>query len=91
MNNNRYDEEKTAKAQKALLLRLVVAGYLVFLGVKIFRADNTTMSTMLSHIIGIFFIASALAFGAFSLLRMQNDISAAKLTDNDNSMDGDRL
>ena len=89
MNKDKYDEEKMSKAQKALILRIVVAAYIVYLGIKIFSAENTTMSVMLSHIIGIFFIASALAFGAFSLRQMHNDVAAAKLTESDDT-DSDR-
>lgn len=88
MNENKFDEAKMSKAQKSLVLRLVVAAYLIFLGVKIFKAEDTTMSLMLSHIIGIFFIASALAFGAFSLMRMRSEVSAARLTDNDSGNNG---
>ena len=81
MNDNKYDEEKMSKAQRSLILRIIVAAYLFYLGVKIFNADHTTISVMLSYVIGIFFIASALAFGAFAVLRMHNDVAAAKIAD----------
>ena len=85
MNKEKYDEEKMTKAQKSLILRIVVAAYLIYLGIKIFKAEDTTMNYMLSHIIGIFFIASALAFGAFSLLRMRSDVLSARITDSNST------
>ena len=74
MNNN---SEMTSKAQKSMVLRLVVAVYIAYLGVKIFKAEETTMNITLAHIIGAFFVGAAAIFCVYSVIRMKKETSAA--------------
>lgn len=79
--NRKYDEQKRSRADKAALLRGVVAGYIIFLGWKIATNKDTTMDAMTARIIGGIFIAAALGFCVYIYLRRKSDLEAARLTD----------
>ena len=76
MNERQFDPQKQTKAGTAALLRLAVAGYLVYMGYKIAVNENTTMSPVTAV-----FIAAAMGFGAYTLLRWRKDIAAAQITE----------
>ena len=78
MNGRQNDPQKQTKAGTAAALRLVVAGYLVYLGYKIAVNENTTMSPVTAKILCAVFIAAALAFGMYTLLRWRKDTAAAQ-------------
>ena len=77
---NKYDPDISSKAGKAAVLRAVVAGYIGYLGYKIFCAQDTTMSAALSHTLGILFMLIAAAFGVDIFLRWRSDMKAAANT-----------
>lgn len=77
----KYDEQKRARADKAALLRGVVAGYIAFLGYKIITNKDTSMSQMTSFILGGCFIAAALGFGVYIFLRRKKDLENAVVSD----------
>lgn len=81
--NRKYDEQKRSQADKAALLRGVVAGYIIFLGWKIATNKDTTMDVTTARIIGGVFIAAALGFCVYIYLRRKSDLEAARLTDED--------
>ncbi|MBR4224252.1 MAG: hypothetical protein IKR73_05530 [Oscillospiraceae bacterium] len=78
--NGGSDPQRTSKANRAALLRAVVAAYIAYLGYKIMQAEDTTMSPVTAHIIGIAFIAAAAAFGVYICLRRKKDIEEIKDT-----------
>ena len=81
MNERQFDPQKQTKAGTAALLRLAVAGYLVYMGYKIAVNENTTMPPVTAKILGGVFIAAAMGFGAYTLLRWRKDIAAAQITE----------
>ena len=81
MNERQNDSQKQTKAGTAAALRLVVAGYLVYLGYKIAVNENTSMSPVTAKILCAAFIAAALAFGVYTLLRWRKDMAAAQITE----------
>lgn len=83
MDKKKYDEQKRSRADKAALLRGVVAGYIIFLGFKIATNKDTTMDAVTAGVIGGVFIVAALAFCVYIFLRRKSDLEAAQITDND--------
>lgn len=85
-----YDVQKRAKAGTAATARAAVAGYVIWLGVKIIRgviAGDTTMPPALGWIAGIVFIAAALAFGVYIWKRWRQDVEAARLREDPETED----
>ena len=73
MDDTKYDPQKRSHADKAAVLRAVVAVYIGYLGYKIACAENTTMSVTTARIIGGAFIAAAAAFGVYIAKRWISD------------------
>lgn len=81
MDKRSYDTEKRSRADKAAVLRGVVAGYLVYLGYTIATNKNTDMSPMTARLLGGAFIVIALAFGFYVWKRWRSDVEGALLPD----------
>ncbi len=78
-----YDVQKRAKAGTAALLRAVVALYIAWLGYKVIRGvgeDGSTVPPAAGWIIGIVFIAAALAFGFYIWKRWRADLEDARIS-----------
>ncbi len=76
-----YDPQKLAKAGTGAALRVVVALYVGWLGVKVLlgmKEGGTTVPPALGWTMGIFFIAAALAFCFYIGKRWQADRNAAR-------------
>ncbi len=73
---NRNDTDRSSRAAKAAVLRAVVAGYIGYLGYKIFCAEDTTMSLVTAHILGIVFMAAAAGFAVYIVIRWRADMKA---------------
>ena len=71
--DGKYDPQKRSRADKAALLRAVVAAYIGYLGYKIAAAENTTMSLLTARIIGIAFILAAAGFCVYIFRRWKSD------------------
>ncbi|MBP3270919.1 MAG: hypothetical protein J6M17_01665 [Ruminococcus sp.] len=81
MQEQKYDEQKRKTAGTKATLRAVVAGYFIFLGYKIITNKETTMSHTTAYLLGGIFIAAALGFGIYTLMKWRSDIEESKLTD----------
>lgn len=81
MSERQFDPQKQTKAGTAAVLRLVVAGYLIYMGYKIAVNENTTMSPVTAKILCGVFIAAALGFGVYTLLRWRKDMADAHSTE----------
>ena len=76
-----YDPKKLANASTGAVLRVVVALYVGWLGVKLLRGmkeGGTTVPPALGWTVGILFIAAALAFCFYIWKRWQADRKAAR-------------
>lgn len=83
MDKRNYDTEKRSRADKAAVIRAVVAGYLVYLGFTIATNKNTDMSPALSRVLGGAFIVIALGFGFYIWKRWRSDVEGALLPEED--------
>lgn len=75
------DKAKEQRAWTAATLRLVVAGYIAYLGYKIAFATDTTMSKTTAIIFGVVFGLAALGIVGYLIYRFRIDIAAARLPD----------
>lgn len=73
------DKAKEQRAWTAATLRLVVAGYIAYLGYKIAFATDTTMSKTTATIFGVVFGLAALGIVGYLIYRFRIDIAAARL------------
>ncbi len=80
------DNEQRSKASTSAILRVLVAGYLIYIGVKIFQNENGEMSPLISKLIGGAFIAAALVFGIYIRKRWQADTANAALPETDSAI-----
>lgn len=87
MDKRSYDTEKRSRADKAAVLRGVVAGYLVYLGYMIATNKNTDMSPVFAKVLGGAFILIALVFGFYVLKRWRSDVEGALLSDEEKAED----
>lgn len=62
----------------AAVLRGVVAGYLIFLGVKIITNKDTDMSSAMSAVLGGIMLLAGAAFGVYTLLSLRADLLTAE-------------
>lgn len=75
--DGKFDPQKRSRADKAALLRAVVAAYIGYLGYKIAAAENTSMSLLTARIIGIAFILAAAGFCVYIYKRWKSDCNDA--------------
>lgn len=86
MDNQKYDEQKRAKASTKATLRAVVALYFIFIGYKIITNKETTMAATTAYLLGGVFIAASVGFGIYTLMSWRNEIEAAKIKDDNDAM-----
>ena len=70
-----YDPQKRAKAGTSVALRVVVAAYVAFLGVRLIKGAESVLFT----VIGIVFILSAVGICFYTYRRWRIDTYAARL------------
>ncbi len=78
----RYDEAQRARALSVTTMRAVVAGYLVYLGVSLFRdylRGDSTLSPLAAWASFLGFCVGGLLFGLYTWKRYQAALEAAKL------------
>ena len=78
----RYDMQRRARAINTGVLRAVIAGYLVYLGVTILRdqlAQAGELPPVLGWTAGLLFAAGGAIFARFSWRRFRADLEAARL------------
>ena len=77
-----YDMAKRTKANNLAVLRVLVAGYLAWLGFSLIRdclRGASTLSPAFAWTAGLVFIAAALAFAFYIWRQWKRELSAAKL------------
>lgn len=87
MQTPAYDAQKRTKANTSALLRLLVAGYLGYLGGKIALTESDDMSVTVRYLLGGFFVLAAVGFCVYIWIRWQSDIKNAVLTDTEEPSD----
>ena len=81
-----YDPQRRSRAGTTLSVRVIAAGYLIYLGYTLIRDllnGSTTMPVWLSWAAGIGFAAAGAAFGWYTWKRYQADLKAARLPEAD--------
>ena len=73
------DKAKEQRAWTAATLRLVVAGYIAYLGYKIATAEDTTMSHTTAMIFGVVFGVAAAAILGYIVYRLRIDLAEARI------------
>ena len=76
-----FDIARRNKAGSIAALRAVVAGYLFYLGLSMIRdllRGVSTMSPVFVWIVGLVFIAAAVAFGFYTWKRWRADVEASR-------------
>ena len=85
MNGNdrlKYDVQKRARAGVAATLRVIVAGYLIYIGYRIYKgaADgSSTMSVTTACMIAVLFALAAIVFGIYTYRQWRREVEAARL------------
>ena len=79
MDKLEFDVQKRARAGTTATLRAAVAVYMIYLGWKIMTAEGSSVPSTLATVIGIVFIAAALAFGVYTWKRWRIDLESARL------------
>lgn len=72
---NEYDSQKRAKAGTSAVLRVVVAAYVAFLGVRLIKGAESILFT----VIGIVFILSAVGICFYTYRRWRIDSDASRI------------
>ena len=78
-----YDIAERNKAGSIAALRVAVAVYLFYLGLSMIRdllRGVSTMSPVFVWIVGLVFIAAAVAFGFYTWRRWRADVEAARFS-----------
>lgn len=89
MQTPAYDPEKRTKANTSALLRLLVAGYLGYLGGKIALTESDGMSVTVRYLLGGAFVLAALCFCVYVWKRWKSDMKNALLADTEESIDSE--
>ena len=79
MNSLKFDVIKHNKAKISAFLRVIVAVYLGYLGVKMVTNQETTMNAATSWTFGALFILAALIIAGYSIYRFYNDFTSAHI------------
>ena len=79
MNSLKFDALKHNKAKISAVLRVIVAVYLGYLGIKMVTNKETTMNAATSWTFGALFILAAVIIAGYSIYRFYNDSTSAHI------------
>ncbi|MBP5379407.1 MAG: hypothetical protein J6Y64_07695 [Ruminococcus sp.] len=79
MNTLKFDAVKRQKAKISAVLRVIVAVYLGYLGIKLVTNKETTMDMATAWTFGALFMLAAIIIAGYSIYRFYSDFTAAHI------------
>ena len=79
---SKYNQQKFNRAVTSVSLRVVVAGYIIFVAVNVIngtKSETSTIPAWVGSLIGFIFIAAAAGFIIYSIFSFRNALRNARL------------
>ena len=85
---SKYNQQKVNRAITSVSLRVVVAGYIIFVAINVIngtKSETSSIPAWVGSLIGFVFIAASVGFIIYSILTFRKALQAARLDADENT------